>query len=130
MKRIQLCGPELQRFGIDRGRKKIDRIPDASGFQHAVQTCKKRHRYTSRKSALHARRNWIRMNREPCSLVIRYGNPLNDAPFSRYANIFGNHGDCFFVLAREDFVKPTNASCERKYRAKDAHRNAGNEAGK
>jgi hypothetical protein len=70
------------------------------------------------------------MNREPCSLVIRYGNPLNDAPFRRYANIFGNHRHSLFVLVREDLAKPANASCERKHSAEEAHRDAGDEAGK
>ena len=45
MKRIQLCGTELQRFGVDDCGKKIDRIPDAAGLQHTVGTGQHRHRY-------------------------------------------------------------------------------------
>src|SRR5580658_10299592 len=94
MKRIQLYRPEFQRLSVDCSRKKIDRIPDAFGFQYAVRAGEGRHRYAPGKSALHARRNWIGVNRKPGALVRWNGNPLNHAPLSRDPNIFGNdrHG--------------------------------------
>src|SRR5262245_35411835 len=103
MKGIQLFGPEPKRLGVDTSRKEIDWVPDASGFQHAVQTGQKCHGYASCKSTLHARRNWISVNRKPCTLGIRYGNTLDNAAFRGNADIFCNHGHGFFMLARKDF---------------------------
>src|SRR5215469_1251015 len=68
------------------------------------------------------------MNREPCALVSENRNALNDAPFSRDTNILGNDGHSVFMLMREHFAKPADASCEGKYGAKQAHRGAGNQS--
>jgi hypothetical protein len=68
------------------------------------------------------------MNREPGPLISGNGHPLDDTPFRRYADIFGNHRHSHLMLVREDFAKPANASCERKHSTKDAYRDVCHEA--
>src|SRR5215472_6278928 len=128
MEGIQLCGPEFQRLRVNTCCEKVDRIPDTSGFQHAICTGQNSHRYASRKSTLHACRNWIGVDREPGALISENRNALNETPFSRDANVLGNDRHTLFMLMREHFAKPADASCERKHGAEQAHRGAGHEA--
>src|SRR6266567_4941538 len=111
MKRIELCGFEFQRLRVHCRGKKIDGIPDASDPQHAVGTGQHGHRYASRESALHASRYWVRVDRKPgAQLLCCNRKAFDHATLGGYAKVLRNLRHSYFMLAREDFPEPTDAT--------------------
>jgi hypothetical protein len=55
------------------------------------------------------------VNRKPCAyLICRDWQPIHNAALRRCAKIIWNYRDDHFVLARENFAEPANASCHRE----------------
>ena len=59
------------------------------------------------------------MNRKPGAHLFRDRKPINHAALSRCAEIIWKHRDRYFVLARENFAEPADASCHCQYSTED-----------
>src|SRR5258708_25317158 len=116
MKRIELCGSEFQRLRVDRGGKKIDGIPDASGLQRPVGTRQHGHRHAPDQSPLHTPRYRVGVDGKPCAPLICGDREAFDKTAARaYANILWDDRHSYFVHARIEFTVPAAATRSSKH---------------
>jgi hypothetical protein len=116
-------------LAIDSSGKKIDGIPDASGFKYSVSAGQPSHRYCSGDATLDASRYRVGFQGKPDTEEFRCdGHALDNAALCCDAVFFEHDRNGLFVLVRKYFAEPPDATGHTQDNAEDADRNARKQA--